>query len=425
MMRITTTALGAILAATAGPALAQYMQPSPPPQMPVQTALPPTQQNQAQPAQKPGVQPSAKARKALVELQTAVNANDTANIPAKIAAAQAVVSTKEDRYLLGEMELKAALASKNSAAMTAAVDAIAASGYETPAEVAKLYMGLGSNFYNSKQFDQAAAAYEKAAALDPRNTDVLLNLGETRFSEGRQADAVATFQRAIQVATAAGQKPPEALYKRALGIAYDSKLPSAVELGREWVAAYPSPDSWHNAIAVYRNESHPDEEATLDLLRLMQAAGALTTPGDYALYIEAAADQANYNEAQAVADAGIAANIVRPNDLPFRTDLPALKLKPRATAADLETAAKGATGGMTLLRIGDRFYGMGNYSRAAEIYRQVMGKAGVDPNLANLHLGMALARAGDRAGATTALNAVAGPLSDVAKFWLIYVQQHG
>ena len=96
-----------------------------------------------------------------------------------------------------------------------------------------------------------------------------------------------------------------------------------------------------------------------------------------------------------------------------------------ATAADLETAVKSSPTTINLLRIGDRYYGMGNYSKAAEIYRQVAAKPGADKELANLHLGMALARAGDKAGATAALNAVTGGRADIAKLWLLYVQQHG
>lgn len=423
-MKFTTTALALVLTATSGSAFAQYGMQSPPPQNPTQTTTPPPNQPEEQTTTKGGVKPSAKALKALVELQKAVDANDAANIPAKVAAAQAVASTKEDRYLIGQLQLKAALASKNNAAMSAAVDAIAASGYQPPAQVAKLYSALGGNFYNAKQFDPAATAFERAAALDPSNTDILLNLGEARFAQGRQADAVAIFQRAIQAKQAAGLKPEEKLYKRALEIAYDAKLPSTVEIGREWAAAYPSPDSWRNAIAIYRNQSHQDVEGTLDLLRLMQATGAMTAPGDYAIFIESAADQSNFNEAQAVLDAGIAAKLVDPSSAQFRDTVAALKAKPKATATDLETAVKTTTSGMNLLRIGDRFYAMGQYQRAAEIDRQSMGKAGVDSNLANLHLGMALARAGDKAGATAALKAVTGPRSDIAKFWLVYVQQH-
>ncbi len=77
---------------------------------------------------------------------------------------------------------------------------------------------------------------------------------------------------------ASGQKPDEALLKRGVTVAYDAKSPLAVQLGREWAAAYPSPDSWRNSIAIYRNMSHPNVEGTLDLLRLMQATNAMTTP---------------------------------------------------------------------------------------------------------------------------------------------------
>jgi hypothetical protein len=36
---------------------------------------------------------------------------------------------------------------------------------------------------------------------------------------------------------------------------------------------------------------------------------------------------------------------------------------------------------------------------------------------------MALARSGDKAGATAAFNAVTGPRADIAKFWLTYLNQ--
>jgi tetratricopeptide (TPR) repeat protein len=189
------------------------------------------------------------------------------------------------------------------------------------------------------------------------------------------------------------------------------------------VAAYPSPESWRNAIAIYRNMNHPDVEGTLDLLRLMQATGALTTAGDYALFAEASAEQLNFNEAQAVIDAGIAAKLVDPSSARFKDIVNGLKSKQKATAADLEEAVKMSPSTANLLRIGDRYYGMGNYSKAVEIYRQVLAKPDADKEIANLHLGIALARSGDKAGAATALKAVTGPRADIAKYWLVYVQQ--
>jgi tetratricopeptide (TPR) repeat protein len=93
-----------------------------------------------------------------------------------------------------------------------------------------------------------------------------------------------------------------------------------------------------------------------------------------------------------------------------------------ATAADLEEAAKIAPAGSTLIKIGDRYYGMGKYTNAVDIYRKALAKPGTDANVANLHIGMALARSGDKAGAAAAFKSVSGSLAEVAKFWLLYVQ---
>ena len=68
------------------------------------------------------------------------------------------------------------------------------------------------------------------------------------------------------------------------------------------------------------------------------------------------------------------------------------------------------------------YYGAGNYAKAAEMYRQAAAK-GADANLANLRLGEALARSGDKAGAAAALGAVGGSLSEIAKFWLVYANR--
>lgn len=416
MKLITTTAIALVAAVSAAPAAAQYGASAPPPQ----TAAP---QPQAKESAQPQIKPSSKALKALVDLQNTVNKNDFANVPAKVAAAQAVASTKEDRYLIGQLQLKAAVAQKDNTALASAVDAVASSGYIDAAKSSELYMSLGGSLYNDKQYAKAQAAYQKAAAANPSNSEAPALLGEALFAQGQKAEAAAAFQRAIQAKVAAGQKPEEILLKRATVVAYEAESPIAVDLGRQWASSYPSTDSWRNSIAIYRNLSHPDVEGTIDLLRLMQATGSMTSPGDYGLFARATAEQNNFNEAQAVIDAGIAAKLVDPANSEFRDVVAGLKAKPKATAADLAAATKSAQSGMALLRIGDRYYAMGNYAKAVELYRMAMGKPGVDKDVANLHVGMALARAGDKAGANAALNSVTGDRAGIAKFWMAYVGQ--
>lgn len=422
MMTTAALAIAAISAPAAAQMSGQYgTTNSPPPEGPTQPGAQ-TQQQPAQNGQK-AIKVSGKAQKAIVDLQTTVNKADYANVPAKVAAAQAVASTPDDKYAIGELQLKAAIAQKDNAGMAAAVDSIATSGFVDVTTGSRLYASLGTNFYNNKQYDQAAAAFQKAATADPRNAEVYSLLGEAKFAMGQKADAASDFQRAVQMETAGGQKPQEALLKRAVSVAYDARSPLAIELSRDLAASYPTPESWRNSIAIYRNYNHPDVEATLDLLRLMQATGAMTSPGDYALFAEAAADQSNFNEAQSVIDAGIAAHIVDPANPQFRDIVSGLKGKPKATAADLAAAAKMSPSAENLLHIGDRYYGMGEYSKAVDVYRQVLAKPGADKDVANLHLGMALAKSGDKAGASAALNAVGGSRADIAKYWMVYVQQ--
>jgi tetratricopeptide (TPR) repeat protein len=408
-MKFTTTTAAVALAAAAFavPASAQGNQPA---------------AQAAAPAQ-PKITPSKGALKAIVDLQDTVKKKDWASVQAKAAAAETVASTKDDHYLIAQFQLQAGVANNDKAAIAAAIDKIAASGVLDTAKVSALYVGLGGSYFNDKQYPQASAAYQRALALDPRNLEAGKMVGEALFAAGQKAEAAAAFQRAIQASVAAGQKPDEALVKRAVAVAYEVQSPVAVDLARQWVAAYPSPGAWSDAVAIYTNLNHPDVEGTIDLLRLMQVTGSLKTASEYEQYARAAAELNNFNEAQAVVDAGVAAKVLNPSGADVRDLINGLKVKPKFTAADLATATKSAQSGMALLHIGDRYYAMGDYAKAVELYRMSMGKPGVDAGLANLHIGMALTRAGDKAGATAALSAATGPRAEIAKFWLTYLNQ--
>lgn len=385
----------------------------------------PNQEQQQQPAATTAdgqVRPSPQAMKAIVALQTAVNSRDAAAIQAAAQAAQAVASTKEDRYLIGQLQLNAAVAANNDAAAAAAVDAIAASSYLDAARVAQLYTTLGKKALQGKQYALADSLVGKAVALQPNSADLLLLQGDARLAGGKKAEALASYQQVIRARTAAGQKPEEDLYKRAVQAAYDARLPAAGDLALQWVTAYPNAESWRNSIAIYRNTAKPDLEGTLDLLRLMRAAGTLNRPADLNLYVSGLVEQSNFIEAQNAVDQALKAPGA--NAAEVQKIAAQLSDKPRVSAAELSTAAKSAQSGMALLRIGDRFYGLGDYAKAAETYRAAKAK-GADASLANMRTGIALAAAGNKAEATAAFNSVSGPRAGIAKYWLLYLQNNG
>ena len=423
-MKPTSLLLAIFLSATAAPALAQYgsAPPPAPPRIPQASTQQDEDGQQAKPSDS-GARPSKGALKAIVELQKAIQANDAAAYAAALAAAKAAASTNQDRYIIARLQLNKAFAEKDTASMKQAIDDIAGTQVLDNPTVAKLYTGLGASLYSSKQFDQSAAAFERALALDPTNLDTMTSFAEARFAQGRKTDAVPLLQKVVAGRIAAGQKPDEQLYRRLFDIAYDSKLPVSVEIGRQWVAAFPSAVSWRNALAVYQNVNKPGVEEVLNLLRLMRATGALSNPADFSLYATAAADQGNYVEAQAVIDEGLAKQAINPNDRLIKEIIDGLKAKPKATATDLAEATKDAKTATAYLRIGDRYFGLGDYAKAIELYRMAEGKPGADANLINMHLGMALARSGDKAGAAAAFKKVTGPNAAIAQYWTIYVNQ--
>ena len=190
------------------------------------------------------------------------------------------------------------------------------------------------------------------------------------------------------------------------------------------MAAYPTAANWSDAIRIYRNLNNTDEAATLDLFRLTRAAKAMKDDGDYDRYAYLALSKGYPGEAKLVLEEGAAAKLVDLSKSPFKEEMEQAKAKSAGEAATLGAAATKGLNSPTskaALANGDLLYGYGEYAKAAEIFRAALKKPGADANMINLHLGMALARSGDKAGATAALNAVTGPRAEVAKYWLTYV----
>jgi len=368
---------------------------------------------------------SKEARKAVIELQTAVNANDTASIPAKLAAAQAVAKTNDDRYVIAVNQTKAATAAGDLAGMRAGIDALRASGGAETADLVSRYTNLGKRYYDAKQLDQAAGAFEAAVAVDANNPDALKMLASTRDAQGRRGDAVSLMAKSIAAAKAAGTKLKESDYKFAARIAYDAKSPAAAEITRAWLADYPNPTNWRDGLRIYRDINGLDGDAKIDVMRLARAANALNGEADYYNFAEELVTRGYLNEAKAVLDEGGAKKAIDLNKTVFKQFAPKLAKAPsRATIdAGSKTALNGSA--KAAMEAGDVLYGIGAFTEAAPLFKAAVAKGGVDANEANLRLGMALARAGDKAGATAALNAVTGPQANIAKYWLIWVNSQG
>lgn len=432
-MKTSTYALAIALVgfAVSMPASAQYegQYSAPPP--PVQKVEVPGKQD-ALPQTIPGSGPTSTtgrkfdiskgAQKAIVELQNAVNANDIANIPAKLASARAVAKTNDDKFVIASNQTKAALAANDLAGINAGIEAMQASGSAEPADIALRFADLGKRYQKAQQADQAAAAYERALSVDPNSASALSLLAGVRDAQGRKAEAVTLMQKSFAASKAHGQKVAEGNYKFAARVAYDAKAPVAGDITRAWLADYPNQTNWRDALRIYRDVNALQGDSKIDVMRLARSANALVGEGDYFSYVSELVTRGYLNEAKAVLDEGAAKKAIDLNKDAFKQFAPKLAKAPSRAVIDAAAKAALAGGpGKSAMEAGDTLYGVGAFAEAAPLFKAAVVKGGIDANLANLRLGMALARSGDKAGATAALNAVGGPQAGIAKYWLIWL----
>ena len=363
---------------------------------------------------------------ALGEAQKLQAAGDHAGALAKIVEAEAVPGpTADDAYFTAAIKLNSAVATKNNPLIEDAITKMLATGKVSAADEPKFVKTLGSLAMERKDYNTATKAFERLTAMNPNDADNQIALAELYYAQKQSGKAVETINKAIAANTAAGTKPLESWYRRALGIAYDGKVAGAVTpASLALISAYPNPVNWRDAVLITR-DSFPkiDEQTELDMLRLQAATGALTGERDFVEYADTALGRGLPGEAEYAIAQGIAKNML--------TQTKPLIAELKRTAAGKVGADKASLPGLErdsktnpklALGTGDAYYGYGEFARAAALYRLAVGGAGVDPATANLRLGAALARAGDKAGAAEALKLVKGGIrEELARYWLVFV----
>lgn len=362
---------------------------------------------------------------ALAPVLTANAANDIAGIQAALPAAAAAAQGADARYIIAQAQLRVAIAANDTALQARAIDAIIASGGASAAEMPLLLNQQIEFAIAANNLDLADQLVGRLAQANPNDPELFIRQAGIRIARNDRPGALALYQRAIQARAASGQPVPEDWRRRALAAAYTGRLgPQSVALARELVVASPTPQNWRDALAIYREFGGSDASQTLDLYRLMRAAGTLTSERDYVEYAEAANRGAVFGEVKSVLEAGLAANAITGNAGYAREMIAAASRRIAADRPDLANQRGQVTAGrdaLAAVRLGDAYYGYGQYGDAVEMYRAALRIGGQDANMVNTRLGAALALAGQRAEAEAAFRAVTGPRAALASYWLLWL----
>lgn len=383
-----------------------------------------------QPAGQPAAQParqltfSRAERVALVPLDTAVRAQNWAAAQAALPAAQAAAEGNDARYFVARATWQIGNRTQNTQLEMQALDALVDMPGTTATERPLFLNRQAELAFNANDFAKAERAYQRVLTLTPNDPRVQQNLAVVRQRQGNSAGALEALLATLRTQEAAGQRPPEDSYRRALDVAYRARqrVPS-VDLSQRLVRAYPTAANWQLAITIYRQLANVDAQTNLDALRLLRAARALGGD-DYYPFAVALGQAGLPGETKAVIDEGIAARGLQASDSVIGGLLTTANRRiteDRTSLAREITQARSAANGRLARSVADALFGYGRYAEAVDLYRVALTKGGEDANLINTRLGAALALGGQRTEAETVFRSVTGPRADLAGFWLAWL----
>lgn len=379
-----------------------------------------------QPAAQSAISLNAAERAALTPLKQAVDAGNWALASSLVPTARANVRTADGRYVLGRLELAVATGTGNRAAQSEAINVIMNIRRAPVDEQVELLRQQAGIAYDGGNLNDADGLLNRAIALAPNDAETLSMLAQLERNRNRPVEALGLFQRASRAALAAGRALPESRYKLALAMAEQvGQRGVALELARNFIAAYPTPANWRDVLIIFRTLGTADAAQVVDAWRLTRATGALAGERDYIAAAQAM-DRAGFPaEAKAIIDEGVARRMLGASNPAARTILTAVApriTRDRAALAGQLAQARGASATATQARTaGDAHLSHGRYAEAAELYRLALSRPGEDAGLVNTRLGIALAMAGQRAEADAAIRIVVGPYAEIAALWAVWL----
>lgn len=392
-------------------------------------------------AKAPGMKLSPAVVKLAKPAQDALAAQDAATAEPMVAQIEAAATNDDDKYVgavlrynLEVVKLNAAQKANPNAGQSEAVlakplDVLIANPSTPAADRGKYYFGRARLAYNGKQYPVAVEYFTKARDLGYTDPQIGLFLTKAKIESGDIAGGTADLEKTIADMTARGEKAPEDYYRYAIARSNKARLkPQTISWLSKYAAAYPNAKTWYEVLATYGFQQDAveklDNQQKLDLFRLMRASGGLADQYFYLEYAQKAQNSGLPMEAQAVLREGIANGKIPAANTEAKamsTEI-AQAIRNEGSMAAIESKSKAAANGTLAMQTADGYLGQGNYAKAVELYRLSLTKGGVDANIVNSRLGIALARSGDKAAAKTAFAAVSGtPRADIASFWTTWL----
>lgn len=343
-----------------------------------------------------------------------------------IATMISTAKTPDEINFAGEYELQVAANLNDEAAQVVALDRILGSGKMDPTKVGAYNFFAGLFAYNAKNYPKAIASMEAAKKANYSNPGIDTVIMDSYLNGGQPDKGIEMARAAIKARQASGQPMSEELFTRpALALQKANRKSEMMEFVIGRLQYFPTKDYWGNAIDILHQQA-TTVDAKLDLMRLKSTTGAMADGYDYVSYSYYAAEEGLPSESLKAISAGKAKVKFNASEAAEMNQREAqqktrLATDSKAGLASSEARAQAAANGKIAKATGDAWLNFDEYDKAASMYQLALTKGGVDADLVNTRLGIALAKKGDKAGAKAAFAKVGGTRASTAKLWTIYL----
>ncbi len=332
-----------------------------------------------------------------------------------------------ENFLIEQMRASAALSAGDNGQAIKAIQALLGSGRLPESQQAQYAGSLASLYYREKDYKDAAHWASRALRANPSDGAMRSLQIQSYYLAGDLAGASREALEDVQAAERAGRTPPEDRLQLLANIASKTGDRAGYVAGIErLVAYYPKKEYWVDLLR--RLEAKPgfSNRLTLDLYRLRAATKTLDSPNEVVEMAQLALQQKQAGEAKKLLDDAFASGLLgKGAEAERQKRLLALASERVGEAPtqlkQAEAEALASTDGSDLVNVGFAYTGLGQFEKGIDLMRQGIAKGKMKrADEANLHLGIAYLRAGQKAKARETFKLVSGTdgAADLARLWM-------
>jgi len=367
----------------------------------------------------------AEVGKPLQQAAELLKANRAKDALAKVREAEAVPNKSPAEQVTIE-RMRGAAAARAGETQTAirSFETVLATGKLSQAEQAQTASQLAYLYSQAKDWNKTRDWAQKAKQLGGNATELDKLLAYVNSQTGDFAAIARDAQANIEAAEKAGRRPEE---NDLLALA-DAQRRTGNAAGQsatleKLVANYPKKEYWAAVLSRIQSKPGFSGRLALDVDRLKRETKTLDSVEGYVEMAQMALQESQAAEAKSVLDEGFARGLLGKGAEAERQKRLLALATQRATDAPkaLAAAEAEAKDGNALVRIGLAYTGLGQYDKGIELIQAGIKKGGLrNPHDAQLHLGIAQLRAGQKQKAAQTFRSVGGAdgTADLARLWM-------